>query len=230
MEIPSNEFFDSLGQYVYKFIGSEGELLYYGKGNGSRCLSHITDKDYDLENCYIIARNLERFDGETKQDWQSFLLESFLIQYEDPRDNSVSGHYKECFIMTSLSSMFSTWKSEQHDNFEAFPQWYVENYERIRGKIRFVSVNSTNLYFESNTRNSIKMLWYYTPNSDDSIKVTFETNKVDDTDIDSMKNTLKVWLKGNGYPKTKPDGKKQKLATQCENIDDVLTLFDAFNN
>lgn len=225
---PTVDFLNTLGQYVYKYIDNEGNILYIGKGNGSRCLAHLSEKGYSLNHCYIVARNLERFEG--TKDWQSFLLESYLIENEKPRDNSVSGRYKECFIMAGLSTMFSEWKAEQFDNFETLPSWYIENYNRLRGRVRLLTITSNNVYIESTTRNSIKMLWYSAPNSDDEIKVTFEILHSDDDKIEYFKNTLKEWLKGNGYPKTFPDGKKQKLAISVSDIDAVLTIFDEFNS
>ena len=62
MEKPSKEFFDSLGQYVYQYIDQEGKVYYIGKGNGDRCASHVTTKGFDLEECYIVAKNLEKFE------------------------------------------------------------------------------------------------------------------------------------------------------------------------
>ena len=112
MKKPSGEFFAELGQYVYAYIVG-GEYKYIGKGNGDRCWSHVESKGLDPEDCYIVARNLEAF--EDKQDWQSFLLESFLIQQHQPEFNSVSGHYKENFKMASLKGLFNTYTSNQRN-------------------------------------------------------------------------------------------------------------------
>lgn len=228
MEKPNSEFFETLGQYVYKYIDDESNVLYVGKGRGNRCLWHLEDKGYKLEHCYIVARNLEAF--ENKTDWQSFLLESWLIATEAPRDNSVSGHYKECFVMASLSSMFSDFKNDQYDNFEAFPDWYVENYEQLRGKIRVIQITAGNWYFESGTRGGIKMMWYWYPNSNDPIKVTFETFATEDDKIDHYKKQLTEWLKTCGIKKVMPDGKKQKLACSVSDVDALITLFKEFNS
>jgi len=90
MEKPTQEFFATLGQYVYQYIDSEGKPYYTGKGRADRCFAHVYEKGFDPEDCYIVARNLEKF--EDKKDWQSFLLESYLISTQNPDGNTVSGH------------------------------------------------------------------------------------------------------------------------------------------
>lgn len=227
MEKPTTEFFESLGQYVYKYIDDESNVLYVGKGRGNRCLWHLDDKGYNIEHCYIVARNLEAF--ENKKDWQSFLLESWIIATEAPKDNSVSGHYKECFVMASLSSLFSDWKDGQHDNFESFPEWYVENYDRLRGRLRAVQLSSNNMYIESNTRNSINCKWYVS-NVTDPIKVMFEVyTRNDEEKNEFLKSKVIEFFKLNGYKKYITESNNSKLSVECKNIEAVLDLFDAFN-
>jgi hypothetical protein len=223
---PTGEFFATLGQYVYQYIDKETKVPYYtGKGNGDRCYSHVVDKGFDPEDCYIIARNLEKF--EDKKDWQSFLLESYLIATQNPDGNSVSGHYKECFIMAALSSMFSDFQSDQHDMFESLPEWYVDNYDTFRGKLREVKINNTTMFVLSNARRKMYMMWYWVYGSTDPVKVTFEINAKDE-ELDAIKKTLKVWLKGEGYAKTHADGKDQKVAIFSNSIEDVVALFNEF--
>lgn len=225
MEKPTLEFFATLGQYVYQYIDQDGKPYYTGKGNGDRCYAHVADKGFDPEECYIIARNLEKF--EDKKDWQSFLLESYLIATQNPDGNSVSGHYKECFVMASLSSMFSDHQSDQYDMFESLPSWYIDNYDTFRGRLREVNVNATTAYFLSNARRKMYLMWWWTPSSTDPIKVTFEINAKGE-ELDAIMKTLKTWLKGEGYPKTHADGKDQKLAVFCATIEDVIALFQEF--
>jgi hypothetical protein len=223
---PSSEFFATLGQYVYKYIDNEGKLLYIGKGNGDRCLAHLNDKGYSIEHCYIVARNLEKFNG--KKDGESFLLESYLIANEMPEANSVSGHYKECFIMKPLSSMFSEFQSDQYDNFENLPEWFMLNYAVFKGKLREIKINSTSTFFLSSARNNMYMMWYWsTVESNEPIKVTFEFNAQDDK-LEAMKKQMKQWLKDGGYTKTFADGKDSKMAVNVENIDALISLFEAF--
>ncbi len=226
MEKPSGEFFATLGQYVYQYIDEQGIVYYTGKGNGDRCYAHVIEKGFNPDHCRIVARNLERF--EDKKDWQSFLLESYLIATLNPDGNSVSGHYKECFVMASLSSMFTTFKSDQYDMFEALPSWYVENYDTFRGRLREVNLNATTAFFLSNARNKMYMMWWWNPNSEEPVKVTFEINLPDGDTLKGQKSTMKKWLKENGYDKVHDDGKVQKFAVFAPSIDEVITLFKEF--
>lgn len=220
---PTIEFFETLGQYIYNYVNEYGVEIYVGKGVGDRCLAHLKDKGYSIEQCNIVARNLEKFN-----DKPSLLLESFLINQLNPSDNVVAGHYKECFDMASLSSMFSDFKSEQFDNFEQFPNWYIDNYQSaFKGRVREVKINSGTTFILSNARNSIYMMWYWSPNEEE-IKVTFEVNFGEEQKVDSIKNKIIEWLAQNGYNEPLPDGKRQKLAVNCENIDAVIKLFKKF--
>jgi hypothetical protein len=223
---PTGEFFQSLGQYVYQYLDKETGVPYYtGKGNGDRCYSHVADKGFNPEDCYIVARNLEKF--EDKKDWQSFLLESYLITTQNPDGNSVAGHYKECFTMAALSSMFDDFQIDQHDMFETFPDWYVENYDTFRGKLREVNINATTAYFLSNARRKMYMMWWWNHSSTDPIKVTFEINAKGE-ELVALQKTLKTWIKGEGFSKTHADGKDQKIAIFCDTIEDVVRLFNNF--
>lgn len=127
------DFWETLGQYVYGYVDKNNKFVYIGKGNRNRAMSHIKNKDYDLDDLMIIARNLERFRND-KQDLQSFILESFLINKHDPVDNSVAGHHKECFIMAKFSELFDGYLKNKHDNFKELPEWYVQNYDKIGGR------------------------------------------------------------------------------------------------
>ena len=228
MEKPTLEFFATLGQYVYHYINQDGEVYYSGKGNGDRCWAHVVDKGYNPEHIHIVARNLEKFD--LKRDGASFLLESFYISTLNPVGNSVSGHYKECFIMASLSSMFSDFQNDQHDNFESLPDWYLENYDSFRGKLREIKIWDKSIFFMSTARNSINMMWYWSATGDTPIKVTFEVNKSEGDELTAIQTNLKKWLASEGHKKPRADGKIQKIAVDCEDIDSVISLFNAFNS
>ena len=76
--------------------------------------------------------------------------------------------------MIPLSSMFSDFKSEQHDNFANLPDWYVNNYDVFRGKLREVKINSTNTFFLSSARSAMYMSFYWDATSEDPIRITIE--------------------------------------------------------
>ena len=130
--------------------------------------------------------------------------------------------------MASLSSMFAEFKSDKYDMFESFPDWYVENYDTFRGKLREVKINDTTAFFLSNARNKMYMMWWWSPKTDDPTKVTFEINLPDGEDLKAQKDTMKVWLKKNGYNKVHDDGKVQKFAIFVDTIEEVQSLFTEF--
>ena len=116
------------------------------KLNGKKLSQEVSD---------AILKNLEKFKTE-KKDVQSFLLESFLISKNNPRDNSVAGHYKECFIMAKFSELFEEFKKDQHDNFETMPEWYTDNYEKFAGRLNVIVIKSGNHLMEFSTRQQMQ--------------------------------------------------------------------------
>jgi hypothetical protein len=123
--------------------------------------------------------------------------------------------------------MFSSFKSEQYDMFESFPSWYLDNYSTFRGRLREVKLNATTAFFLSIARNKMYMMWWWNPDSDDPIKVTFEINAYGD-ELNTQKATMREWLKKNGYSKVHDDGKEQKFAIYIQTIEDVVNLFEEF--
>lgn len=228
MEKPSGEFFATLGQYVYKYINDDGEILYTGKGNGDRCWAHVIEKGFNPEHCYIVAKNLEKFD--LKRDGASFVIESFLIFNENPENNIVSGHYKECFIMAKLSEYFGKYQAEQLDQFQSLPDWYVENYDSsLKGKLSEVKINSTTFFVKSAANTKVYMMWWYTP-SEGQIKVGFELNIAAGQERETALKKLKDWLKDAGYSKPTQDGVDYKMHIMVNDMQEVIQLFDEFNS
>lgn len=129
------DFYNELGEYVYCYTkdGTYQNAYYKGKGVGDRCTHHVKDKDkdYDINDCYIVARNLEKF----RKKSPSFLLESFLIWDHDPQDNKVSGHYKECFIMKNLSFLLDEYDASQRDLWKETDELRNAYPEAFNGKL-----------------------------------------------------------------------------------------------
>ena len=150
---PTGVFFETLGKYVYMYRGTSERPSYIGKGVGDRCLHHLKDKGYKIDDCIIVAKNLERFNLD-KKDW-SFVLESYLISTLNPEDNSVSGHYKECFIMKDLSFLFGEFVDSQRDMFEEMTTLVSDNPDVFKGTIGYTESRGTSYVIESGMRENI---------------------------------------------------------------------------
>jgi hypothetical protein len=229
--IGSADFFKSLGQYVYAYIDDNGQWLYSGKGNGNRGLSHIKTKGYDIDKLYIVARNLERF--ENKDDWQSFLLESFIISKYEPIDNLVSGHYKECFVMAKFSELFNEYQNDQHDNFESFPEWYTTNYDKLKNRMGQFTIKSGNVYIESVTRRSMAMSFYCEAVTNTVSQVKFSIwGGSKENNLEVYSKQLLTFLESEGYTDSieQVGDRKNHLIYQVaeSDIQSVINLFDNF--
>lgn len=224
MEIGSGAFWQTLGQYVYGYKDDDGVFTYIGKGNGNRGVQHIKTKSYDVDNLWIIAKNLERF--ENKQDWQSFQLESFLIWFFQPKDNSVSGHYEECFVMAKWSELFNEFTSAQYDNFESLPEWYIENYNKLKGRINVLEIKSNVTVITSQTRDKIQMSWFV-DNNNNPYDVRFAI-WADGDKLESKKEQLFAFLKASGYTDIEKVGNREFYQINITSIEELLALFDDF--
>lgn len=243
MQKPSGAFFDALGSYVYEYYNpeteekewfgefdSDGERIYVGKGTGDRCWHHTLPKQQggkglDPAHLRIVACNLEVFDE--KKDGTAFAIESLLYQTHKHTQNSVSGHYKEHFPMKSIASMFSEFAAAQHDNFEAMPDWYAENYDEVfRGKVRELKICKSNVTLTSTPFNSTYIQFSVDP-SVDAIKVVFEVNQ-DGEKLESIKAKVIEWLEDeeNGF-EVYPDSAK-KFFVFCDDVERAVQLFSAF--
>ena len=224
-EFGSAEFFRSLGQYVYAYI-VDGDWKYVGKGNGNRGVQHIKTKGYDVKDLYIVARNLERF--EDKQDWQSFLLESFAITQFNPSDNSVSGHYKECFVMAKWSELFNDYVDAQYDNFAELPEWYTANYNKLKGRLNVLELKSDVTVVWSTTRDKIQ-LNFFVDNNGNPYDVKFAIWAKGDALI-KKEQELYTFLEACGYSKDNVTkvGKRDFYQIEPESIEEVISILDGF--
>jgi hypothetical protein len=170
---PTGEFFKTLGQYVYMYKGTSERPAYVGKGVGDRCLHHLKDKDYSIEDCIIVAKNLEVFNLEKKD--ASFVLESYLISTLDPEDNSVSGHYKECFIMSSLNFLFNEYQEAQRDMFAELVELISNNPEAFKNRVGYTESRGTSYYVETGMREGV-YFGIKVQNKEPSVTVLIKSN------------------------------------------------------
>jgi len=222
-------FFESLGQYVYGYKNENGTWAYIGKGNRNRALSHVKSKQLDPDDLYIIARNLEQFNNKT--DAESFLLESFLITTNKPELNSVSGHYQECFIMAKFSELFTEYKNSQFDNFASLPTWYIDNYDKLKGRLNVVTIKSDNIYIETATREKFQ-LSFYVGKDDIPYQVRFAIwNVKKEDDLQQKLNELNAFLESCDIDlnTVEPFGSRNQFTiTSIDSIEQVIDLLDNF--
>lgn len=222
-------FWDSLGQYVYGYVkpGTTSEYVYIGKGNGNRAITHTKTKNYSSENLIIIARNLEKFRDE-KQDLQSFIIESFLISLHNPIDNSVSGHYKECFVMAKFSELFDEYTKDQYDNFETLPDWFTDNYSKFAGRLNVFSVKSHLHSIEFQTRQQMQILLEVNTDGSVSLRVAIWANKEEQLAI-RLKQLVRFCLELgiNESQITKPNV-REIYAIEVKDIDHAIQFIDDF--
>lgn len=221
MQKPTGAFFESLGQYVYAYISEDGEWLYSGKGNGDRCWNHVNDKQYNPEWCFIVARNLEKF--EYKRDWQSFLLESFLIFEKSPKDNSVSGHYKECFVMASLSFLFKQHVDTQRDMFSEMSELVLNNQDVFGGRVGFTESRGTSYYVETSMREGI-YFGIKVQTKDPNITILLKANN-DKTFPGLVENTESNLGQNYALDTTSV---KNVVSFPVESMDEAMELWSAF--
>ena len=220
---PSGEFFKLLGKYVYGYKNPEtSDWDYIGKGVGDRAYSHVEDKGLDWDNCYLLARNLESYDSTI--DGTQFAIEAFLIDFFDPKLNSVKGkRQKETYIMSRFAGLFEQHQNDQREMFEEMYEFIRDN-EVVRRNVGFSGSRGKTFEVETgaidNLYCKIKM---DASTAEDTISVTFKGGKRNAEKIDRITEMCSEFkVVGTG------SGNDPWVSFQVEDFDTALDLWTDF--
>lgn len=216
-----NDFYKSFGEYVYCYTkdGTKENAYYIGKGVGDRCVHHVKDKGYDINDCYIIARNLEKFRGKSP----SFLFESSVIWENDPQDNRVSGHYKECFIMQNFNFLRDEFDASQRDLYteteeirKRFPD------ELSSTKLGRIEIKGSISRIETPWKSSLQFQIVIKTSSDKYICQIL-------TNGDAKKFAPKVEMFSKSFPDVKAEFSSTSITWNVNTIEDAIEGWKMFN-
>ena len=145
------EFWETLGpHYVYGYQHPDGSWKYIGKAVGNRVTHHVAEKGYDLEDAYILARNLP-------DDKIAAAVESVFINEYQPTDNIVSGHHKENYIMASLKGLFDDFSAGQRNFHTELAECIVDHKDILGSSIGGSTSNNSGYLIFSSLRESTNM-------------------------------------------------------------------------
>ena len=145
------EFWETIGpHYVYGYQHPDGSWKYIGKAVGNRVTHHVAEKGYDLEDAFILARNLP-------SDEVAIAVESALIELHQPTDNIVSGHHKENYIMASLKGLFDDFTAGQRNYHIELAECIVNHADILGSSIGGSTSNNSGFLIYSALRESTNM-------------------------------------------------------------------------
>ena len=132
--------------------------------------------------------------------------------------------------MAKWSELFNEFQASMYDNFEALPTWYVENYEKIKGKVGVVTIKSDVFYLESKTLNKVQFSWY--TNTDGSTKsVKFQVWNTDENESEVKRQQIYSFCESMGidHDEVELTGTRQSYEIKKElDVDQVMEIFINF--
>lgn len=148
----TGEFWETIGpHYVYGYKHPDGSWKYIGKAVGNRVTHHVAEKGYDLEDAYILARNLT-------SDKIAAAVESVFINEYQPTDNIVSGHHKENYIMASLKGLFDEHLDSQRNYHFDKAEFLLKYREELGNTIGGTASTGSSFSVWSNFRESTQFV------------------------------------------------------------------------
>jgi len=229
-KLPSGEFFDTLGEYVYTYINPKtGKMKYVGRGVGKRGMSHVKDKGYSIDDLHIIAKNLEMFNDKPSLLLESFLISKYGLSEEDNvADNKVAGHYKECFVMKKLNFMNEEFVESQRDMFEEGNELRKFISEKF-GNVQRFSSRRVGFLIESNAFNGryIK-LNVSIKDGEEEVSITIENSTSKGELREKYISVIRDQLEPENNFKTNKKG--DQLSFRLNSVEEAVTVWEDFLN
>ena len=228
----TREFWETIGpHYVYGYQHPDGSWKYIGKAVVNRVTDHanpksLSYKGYDLEDAYIIARNLPN-------DKVAVAVESALIELHQPTDNIVSGHHKENYIMASLKGLFDDFSSGQRNYHIELAECIVNHADILGSSIGGSSSNNSGFLIFSGLRESTNMDIRV---GKSGVNVSLNSNPTSDTKagrehFDNLVAQVQPMLEAEYDLSISPNGKLGgKIKFDVENLETALQLWSDFTS
>jgi len=220
---PSGEFFKLLGKYIYGYKNPEtSDWDYIGKGIGDRAYHHVEDKGLDWDNCYLLAKNLESYDSTI--DGTQFAIEAFLIDFFDPKLNSVKGkRQKETYIMSRFAGLFEQHLDEQREMYEELYEFIRDN-EVIRKNVGFSGSRGKTFEVETGAIDNLYCkIKVDTTGGNDTVSVVFKGNRAKAPVIETIKERCAEFeVNGNGT------GADPWVSFLVDDLETAVTLWSEF--
>ena len=223
----TEEFWETIGpHYVYGYQHPDGSWKYIGKAVGNRVTHHVAEKGYDLEDAFILARNLS-------SDAIAASVESVLINEYQPTDNLVSGHHKENYIMASLKGLFDDFSAGQRNYHIELAECIVIHADILGSSIGGSTSNNSGFLIFSGLRESTNMDIRV---GKSGVNVSLNSNPTSDTKagrehFDNLVAQVQPMLEGEYELSIVPNGKLGgKIKFDVEDLETALQLWSDFTS
>jgi len=223
----TGEFWETIGpHYVYGYQHPDGSWKYIGKAVGNRVTHHVAEKGYDLEDAFILARNLS-------SDAIAASVESVFINEYQPTDNLVSGHHKENYIMASLKGLFDDFSSGQRNYHIELAECIVNHADILGSSIGGSTSNNSGFLIFSGLRESTNMDIRV---GKSGVNVSLNSNPTSDTKagrehFDNLVAQVQPMLEGEYELSIVPNGKLGgKIKFDVEDLETALQLWSDFTS
>jgi hypothetical protein len=223
----TGEFWETIGpHYVYGYQHPDGSWKYIGKAVGNRVTHHVAEKGYDLEDAFILARNLS-------SDAIAASVESVFINEYQPTDNLVSGHHKENYIMASLKGLFDDFNAGQRNYHIELAECIVNHADILGSSIGGSTSNNSGFLIFSGLRESTNMDIRV---GKSGVNVSLNSNPTSDTKagrehFDNLVAQVQPMLEGEYELSIVPNGKLGgKIKFDVEDLETALQLWSDFTS